>query len=168
MLCDPCGHDAIHIWHLSVLAPTTPISCIPSARSIMSNLQALQTDASGFLDLSATPIARDYPKSYIKVLDNVFTPEECASLIALAESAGTWEAAKISTSKGDHIDLDYRNSGRILRFDHKTAEQIYQRLLPHIQELVEIQPGGEWEGVVGTPKRVSGKWKLLGYVTFFF
>ncbi|KAF8063179.1 hypothetical protein FPV67DRAFT_1563380 [Lyophyllum atratum] len=118
--------------------------------------------ASGFLDLSCTPIAEDYRNCYIKVLDDIFTPEECASLVALAESDQEWQTALISTSAGDRLDLSYRNSNRILRFDHKAADQIYQRLLPHIQELIEIKPGGVWEGVVGPPGQVSETWKMLG------
>ncbi|KAF5376415.1 hypothetical protein D9615_008584 [Tricholomella constricta] len=124
--------------------------------------QKLQTTSGGLLDLTATPIANDYPNCYIKVLDDIFTPEECASFIALAESDDQWQTAMVSTATGDRVALEYRNSNRILRFDHKTAEQIHQRLLPHIQELIEIKPGGDWEGVVGVPGRVSGTWKLLG------
>lgn len=122
----------------------------------------LDITASGFLNLSRTSLASDYPNCYIKVLDNIFTPAECAALLALAESDQQWQTAMISTSIGEHVDLNYRNSDRILRFDHTAAAQIYGRLLPHIQELLEIKPGSPMEGVVGAPGRVSGTWKLLG------
>lgn len=118
----------------------------------------------GFLDLSQTPIASDYPNCYFKVLDNIFTAQECASFIALAESDQTWQPALINTGIGQELDLTYRNSGRILRFDHEGAAKIHQRLLPYVQELVEIKPGDAWEGIVGTPGRVRGTWKLLGFV----
>ncbi|KAG6848839.1 hypothetical protein H0H93_013598 [Arthromyces matolae] len=127
---------------------------------------ALSITESGFLDLSQTSLSSDYPHTYIKVLDNLFTPEECASLVSLAES-GTkdgWETAKISTYGGDVVDLDYRNSDRILRFDHETADWIYERLLPHIQDLVEIKAGDEWENVVGPRGQTTGTWKLVGMV----
>ncbi|GLB42583.1 putative prolyl 4-hydroxylase alpha subunit homolog [Lyophyllum shimeji] len=121
-----------------------------------------QMTADGVLDLSKTPIGLDYPNCYIKVLDNVFTPEDCAALIALAESDQRWQTAMISTSSGDRVELDYRNSDRILRFDHTTAGKIYQRLLPHIHDILEIKPDGKWAGVAGHPKLVEGTWKMLG------
>ena len=39
-------------------------------------------------------------------------------------------------------NTNYRNSERILRFeafDHETAEDLSKRLLPYVQELVEIK-----------------------------
>ncbi|KAG6919333.1 hypothetical protein DXG01_006879 [Tephrocybe rancida] len=134
---------------------------VPTAKSTSESSPGNSLD-SGLLDLSDTPIAKDYPNSYIKVLDNIFTPEECAALIALAESDQEWKPAKLSTIEGEVVDLDYRHSGRILRFDEKTAGEIYLRLLPHVQELIEIKAGSEWEGVVGDRGRVRGTWKLVG------
>ncbi|KAG6854451.1 hypothetical protein C0991_006530 [Blastosporella zonata] len=127
------------------------------------NKSSLPITESGFLDLSKTPLANDYPNAYIKVLDNLFTAEECTSLIALAQSGDEkWETAKINTFGGQHVDLEYRNSDRILRFDHKTAGELYERLLPHIQDLLEIKAGDKWEGIVAGSGQVSGTWKLLG------
>jgi len=114
------------------------------------------------LDFSTTPLGNDYSGFYIKVLDNVFTPSECASFISLAESDAMWEVASVTTNRGVILDQSYRNSGRILRFDHETAGRIYQRLPPFVQELVEIRPGEKWEGVVGYPGRVAGLWKMVG------
>ena len=118
-------------------------------------------------DWSTTPLARDYKGHYMKVLDDVFTPDECDALIALAESDQTWKQAALHYGLKPHetyINTDYRNSERILRFDHEAANRLYERLLPYVQELLEIKPGGEWEGVVGIPGRVEGVWKLIGYV----
>jgi hypothetical protein len=123
-----------------------------------------QPTNSNLFDFSDTPLANDYKGYYFKVLDNVYTPAECAALISLAESNGEWENAAIASPTGDVIEPDFRNSGRILRFDHKTADEIYQRLLPFIQELVEIRPGGKWENIVGTPGRVNTIWKMIGFV----
>jgi hypothetical protein len=117
---------------------------------------------SDILDFSTTPLANDYAGFYVKVLDNVFTPSECNYLIDLAESDATWSAAAITTNYGIMIDQTYRNSGRILRFDSDTANQIYQRLLPFIQELVEIRPKHKWEGIVGRPGGVAGVWRMIG------
>jgi len=113
------------------------------------------------LDWSKTPLANQYDDCYVKVIDNVFTPAECASLIALAESDAQWAQAAVHYGLGAHekyINTDYRNSERILRFDDDAAKVIFERLLPHVQELVELRDGSEWESVV-SPKGV-GKWKV--------
>lgn len=122
-------------------------------------------------DFSKTPIADDYKGFYVKVLDDVFTPEECAEFIALAESNQEWKQAAVHyglSPDQNYVDLDYRNSLRILHFDHQAAERIYQRLLPHVPELVKIQPGGEWEGIIGAKGQVLGTWDLVGYVFWIF
>ncbi|KAJ3507530.1 hypothetical protein NLJ89_g6251 [Agrocybe chaxingu] len=117
------------------------------------------------LDWSTTPLATDYPGHYVKVLDDVFSPEECAELIALAESDAQWKQAAVHYGLGAHqnyVDTDYRNSERILRFDNAAADKLYQKLLPYVQEIVEIKPGSEWEGIVGIPGRVNETWKCVG------
>ncbi|KAJ3539161.1 hypothetical protein NMY22_g4857 [Coprinellus aureogranulatus] len=122
------------------------------------------------LDWSVTPLSvqKYYEGSYVKVIDDLFTPEECAALIALAESDAEWAQAAVHYGLGAHqqyVDTDYRNSERILRFDHDAAAQIYQRLLPHVQELVELKPGDPWRSVVSPlqSKRVQeGVWRLDG------
>jgi hypothetical protein len=101
------------------------------------------------------------------VLDDFFTSEECAALIALAESDGNGKQAALHYGLGAHenfINTNHRNSERILRFDHETAEKFYQRLLPYVQEFVEIKGGDKWEGIISQKGRVSGTWKLVGYV----
>lgn len=117
-------------------------------------------------DFTSTPLSRDYSGSYVKVLDDIFTPKECEDLISLAESDQKWQAALISTSTGDRLETDYRDSERILRFDHDAANRIFERLLPFVQELVEIKPGGQWEKIVGYPKRMTSTWNLVGCVQF--
>jgi len=117
------------------------------------------------LDWSTTPLKDDYDGHYVKVIDNFLTPEECAELIALAESDSEWKQAAVHYGLGandNYVNTNYRNSERILRFDHEAAEVLYKRLLPYVQEFVKIQPGDEWEGIVGFPGRVEGKWELVG------
>ena len=118
-------------------------------------------------DWSTTPLAPYYTSFYLKVLDDFYTSEECAALIALAESDDDWKQAAVNYGLDAHenyIDTDYRNNERILRFDQEAAEGIYQRLLPYVQELVEIKRGDKWEGIIDRPGCMSGTWKLVGYV----
>lgn len=117
------------------------------------------------LDWSTTPLFREYDGYYAKILDDVFTADECAALVALALSDQEWTPAFINYGMGPHdktIDTSYRNSDRILRFDEDAAQQLYQRLLPYVPELVEIRPGDTWEGVVAPPGKVRGVWRLVG------
>ncbi|KAG6894761.1 hypothetical protein C0992_004792, partial [Termitomyces sp. T32_za158] len=114
------------------------------------------------VDISDSVVARDYPGTFIKVLDNVFTLEECAALIARAEASEEWRTAMIQTHHGERINEDVRNNDRILLFDHDLAHELTQRLLPHVEEITEIAPGSKWERIVGLPGFVTDTWKLLG------
>jgi hypothetical protein len=121
-------------------------------------------------DWSKTPLERIYAGHYVKIIDDFLTPDECTALIKLAESDAEWQQAAVHYGLGsdkNYIDTEYRNSERILRFDHTAAEQLYQKLLPHLQELVEIEKDGPWEGVVGRKGNVEGKWKMIGQVYLF-
>ncbi|KAF9559350.1 hypothetical protein CPC08DRAFT_708884 [Agrocybe pediades] len=113
-------------------------------------------------DFSKTPIASDYTNSWVKVIDNLFTPEECAALIALATSDAEWKQAGVSYALGkERVVTDYRNSHRILRFDDEAAKKIYERLKPHVKEIKRVEPGHEWESVAG-PKARGYIWDMVG------
>jgi len=117
------------------------------------------------LDWSTTPLSKAYAGYYVKIIDNVFTDEECTALIKLAESDAEWKQAAVHYGlqpDQNYVDTEYRNSERILRFDHDAAEKLYQKLLPYVQELVEIKKGGKWDKIVGT--RHSGTWTMVGCV----
>ena len=140
------------------------------ANTLVENSKPTSTIMAPLFDWSATPLAHHYNGFYLKVLDDFFTSEECAALIALAESDDSWKQAAVHYGLGAHqnfVNTDYRNSERILRFDHEAAENLYQRLLPNVQELVEFKEGDRWEGIVDQPGRVWGTWKLVGYVHSF-
>ena len=122
------------------------------------------------VDWSKTPLTADYEGPYVKILDNVFTAEECAELIALAESDAKWEQAAVHYGLGPndkYVDTKYRNSQRILRFDKAAAAKLYERLQPYVQELAKIEGGEDWAGIFGTPEYVEGEWTCVGYVLSF-
>ncbi|KDR71619.1 hypothetical protein GALMADRAFT_794126 [Galerina marginata CBS 339.88] len=121
--------------------------------------------AAPIFDFSNTPLKDDYKGYYIKVIDNVYSPEECDELIALAESDDQWKQAAVHYGTGptdNYVNTDYRNSQRILRFDKKAAEKIQERLMPYVPELVKIQPKDKWETIVGNPDELEGIWELAG------
>jgi hypothetical protein len=67
------------------------------------------------VDFAQTPLP-EYEHCYAVILDDVFTAEECAALVALAEAhAGDagWERAMINAGGGRQVlATDVRNCGR--------------------------------------------------------
>jgi glucuronate isomerase len=67
------------------------------------------------------------------ILDNVFTKEECDSLIKLSEEMPeNYEIAKISYDDEQIIDKNYRNNQRWLNFVKKLAETFFKKIKSYI------------------------------------
>ena len=67
------------------------------------------------------------------ILDNVFTKEECDTLIKLFERIPeNYEIAKINYDDEQIIDKSYRNNKRWLNFDKKLAETFFKKIKPYI------------------------------------
>jgi hypothetical protein len=84
------------------------------------------------ITFSTTPLEGSYDGYYVHILDNVFTPEECQSLIQTAEqrSEKGWEQALL----GSHTArLSVRNSERILHDDEDMAGLIFERVRPWLE-----------------------------------
>ncbi|KAG6812583.1 hypothetical protein H0H92_002052 [Tricholoma furcatifolium] len=115
------------------------------------------------IDLSGTTVMKDYPTAFLKVIDNVFTSEECAALVARAEISTPWSTAMIQSFGRVRVDTEVRNNDRILLFDHEVSKELFERLFPHVEEFTDIVPGGKWENVAR--RRGSAaleSWKLFG------
>lgn len=67
----------------------------------------------------------------IFTLNPILTPEECRDFIARTEAAG-FELATISTGRGPALDLNVRNSGRVIVDDVELAGRIWQRVKEHL------------------------------------
>ncbi|KAJ3739796.1 hypothetical protein DFH05DRAFT_1512844 [Lentinula detonsa] len=126
-----------------------------------------------YIDFASTPLAKWYSGSYALVVDNLFSPQECEDLIALAESTESedgkgWQPAKIQggPSPTDQIlNTRYRHNDRILRFDHDAAKEIYERVLPIVEnDIGTIKEGSKWGRIVGggNGDQVRGTWNLVG------
>lgn len=117
------------------------------------------------IDFSSTPLASSYSTFYAKILDDVFTPSECASLIRLAETTpGGWKPAGLSAEGLQQtVHSEFRNSERIIRVDEDASQMIYERLRPLVeQELGVIEPQGRWGGITGKVGRKQGEtWKMV-------
>ncbi|KAK2462161.1 hypothetical protein APHAL10511_005820 [Amanita phalloides] len=131
-------------------------------------------------DFAGTALAEDYAtrRRYVKIVDHVFTPEECRALVRFAETGifdlddhterpqgeNAWEQAAVHFGMQEHqklVDTSYRNSERILKFDEAVAKWVYERVKPYVGELDEIGPGSEWERVVGRADSQE-MWRLVG------
>ncbi|KAK7037251.1 hypothetical protein VNI00_011242 [Paramarasmius palmivorus] len=115
------------------------------------------------IDFSSTTLTC-YAGFYAKIVDNVFTPAECAELIELAASQSEgWKPAGLSAEK-DHqtVHSDFRNSDRALVFNERLAKTIFDRLKPAVEEeLGLIEPRGRWGGITGKIGRKQGSiWQL--------
>jgi len=67
------------------------------------------------------------------ILDNVFTNEECDSLIKLSEEIPeNYEIAKVTYDNEQIIDTNYRNNKRWLNFDKKLAETFFEKIKSYI------------------------------------
>lgn len=89
--------------------------------------------SASFIDFSAAPLASSYSNFYATVIDDAFTPSECAALVELAESTpGGWQHAGISTRSDEQtVHLNFRNSERILRIDDDTCSVPVRKPLIH-------------------------------------
>jgi hypothetical protein len=75
------------------------------------------------------------------ILDNVFTKEECDSLITLSEEIpGNYEIAKINYEDEQIIDTSYRNNKRWLNFDKKMAETFFEKIKSYVPVEIEGNP----------------------------
>lgn len=109
------------------------------------------------IDFETTPLAASYTGFYAKVLDNVFTQEECSALLQLAEKGG-WQPAAKSTN--------FRNSDRVLVIDNEASAMIFERLKPFVEgELSLIAADGPWAHIAHKAgKKLPRPWKLVGCV----
>jgi predicted 2-oxoglutarate/Fe(II)-dependent dioxygenase YbiX len=64
--------------------------------------------------------------------------DECARYIAATEERG-YEAATISTRKGDVLALDQRDNGRLIVDDPQLAREVWAQLAPHMPRVLDGQ-----------------------------
>ena len=96
----------------------------------------------------------EYKGHYATVLDNVFTKDECDTLVQAAEaqSNGAWEPAMIDVGDGEQVLMtDARDCGRIIWNDADLVERIWSRIedsVPEIERLKDMPS-------------VTGKWPVM-------
>jgi len=61
------------------------------------------------------------------IVKNVLSPEECQELIDYSESIG-YVPALLNNGSSESLELDIRNSWRVIADDHTRAANIYERI----------------------------------------
>ena len=96
----------------------------------------------------------EYKGRYATILDNVFTQDECDTLVRAAEaqSNGVWEPAMINIGDGEQaVMTDTRDCGRIIWDDVDLVERIWSRIEDSVPEI---------ESLKNMP-RVTGNWPVM-------
>ncbi|KAI1392666.1 uncharacterized protein F4822DRAFT_441550 [Hypoxylon trugodes] len=122
------------------------------------------------IDFSETPLADHYSPYFAMVIDNLFTPEECAAIIASAGS--DWKALNIGDS--------WRECQRILSVSPEWANALSERLAPHLPDEAKALKKGDLlsediagssnlkasQGVKKTVWRFSGANERLSFLRY--
>ncbi|CAE6441742.1 unnamed protein product [Rhizoctonia solani] len=78
----------------------------------------------------------EYEHRFAMVIDNLFTPEDCARYVAKVESEKEWEQAAVNTAANAQVvDTSYRNSSRILYDTEELAGEIFEKLKPYLKDI---------------------------------
>ena len=104
----------------------------------------------------------EYEGRYATVLDNVFTQDECNTLVRAAEaqSNGTWKQAMINIGAGEQaLITDSRDCGRIIWDDAGVAERIWLRVKSSVPEIDHLKGRavvtGNWPVMRGETWKMS-------------
>lgn len=123
---------------------------------------------STLINFAETPLKKYYgnPNHYALIIDDCFTPTECAELSSLAESSSDgWKEASIQKGNNrQEVEKDVRDCARILRDDPETAEMIFRRVKPFLGSVLEIGNTPETGIISGTWKHKV--WRMSRY--FFY
>lgn len=116
------------------------------------------------IDFAKTPLARCYssPPRYALIIDDLFTKLECENLLYLAEVGDTWQEALINSGGNQQVyRKDVRNCTRIMLDDPDTANWIFERVKPYVEDVVEIGVGTKWGHITGHMGHC--RWKMSRY-----
>ncbi len=85
----------------------------------------------------------EYDGKIALLVDNVFDNADCKRLLDTAEAVGDWSAAPLHGYRPEAqaavVNVDHRDSGRIILDDQNLADWVLEKLRPHISQL-EIAP----------------------------
>ncbi|KAG6357286.1 hypothetical protein INS49_015164 [Diaporthe citri] len=114
--------------------PTAVVECqIPSGPAPPSATARL-------IDFKETNLGL-YEDFFAMVIDDLFTPSECAALLSVVQPAGNskpqWPPATVTAHNGTRfVDLASRDCGRIIHESQTLADALLGRILPHMPPAV--------------------------------
>jgi hypothetical protein len=122
------------------------------------------------IDFKAS-VLPEYKNCYAVILDNVLDEEECQQLIHMAESSAGghcreesapddgWRPAMVSAGANyEFLDLEYRNSDRIIWDNKVLMERLWTRILQGkgMKEYFSVLDGKEYKDVIGWREEKRG------------
>ena len=115
----------------------------------------------------------EYEGRYATVLDNVFTKDECDTLVRAAEaqSDGTWEQAMVNVGGGlQMLSTNSRDCGRVIWDDRDVVDRIWSRVKGSVPEIERLQGRakvtGNWPVMLGETwkaTRLNERMRFLKY-----
>jgi hypothetical protein len=124
------------------------------------------------VDFENSPLP-EYKHLYAVVLDNVLSKDECDKLVFMAEmSVGAhqggeepenngWKPAMVNVGRNyEVLELNYRNSDRIIWDDRVIAKRLWDRVMQGegMKDYFSILEGEEYTPVVGGTLSRGDKW----------
>ncbi|CAE6464409.1 unnamed protein product [Rhizoctonia solani] len=114
----------------------------------------------------------EYRHKFTMVIDNLFTPEDCARYIAMVESEKEWEVAGVGVvaANTQAVDASYRHSGRILYDNEELASEIFEKLRPYLKDIEYMDHSplhrNTYKHVTNVPARWVGLNKRLRFLKY--
>ncbi|CAE7112922.1 unnamed protein product [Rhizoctonia solani] len=99
----------------------------------------------------------EYKNRFAIVVDNLFTPEDCARYGAMVEAEKEWEDAGVGVKT---VNTSYRNSSRILFDNEELANEIFEKLKPYLNDINSLDRG------VRPPARLIGLNKRFRFLKY--
>jgi len=109
---------------------------------------------------------------FATVIHNIFTPEECANLIAMSEDQGYAEALIHGSAGSEVLRKDIRDSGRCIVDDKELSDAWFQRTMqalegtPLKEKLVHAEYVGYQTGIKDKRLRVCGLNEQLRFLRY--
>ena len=116
------------------------------------------------LDFSTTALAAHYSSCFALIIDNVYTPAECAAIAASVTPENGWAPIEFHGH-------GTRNHERLFLDDAVTAAELWARVLPFVPATVtSVGPTGAWASIVAGVAQTSwargevGVWRAKEFV----
>jgi len=140
--------------------PTSPHEAHPANAKFLAKA-APANCTSELVDFSKCSLP-EYSKSFALLVHNLLTPAECTSLLDTAQSTtdGKWEQAMVNIGNGRQVlATEARNCGRIIWDDRTLAQQLLDRILPHLpREIVTLKERADITG--NGPCKRKETWRI--------